>query len=67
MTVPVATSPPAFRVAVLAADPAKQDRLIALVRECGHQLMAPDASPDAILTDGAAAAASFDGLLGISR
>lgn len=57
MRVPVAASPPALRVAVLAADPAKQDRLVALVRECGHQLVTPDASPDAILTDGVAAAA----------
>ena len=56
MRVPVAASPPALRVAVLTADPAKQDPLVALVRECGHQLVPPDASPDAVLTDGAAAA-----------
>lgn len=57
MRVPVAASPPALRVAVLAADPARRSQLIALVRECGHQLVARDASPDVVLTDGAAAAA----------
>jgi DNA-binding CsgD family transcriptional regulator len=44
-----------LRVAVLAANAAAESRLVALVAQCGHQLVEPTASPDAVLTDGAAA------------
>jgi len=39
---------------VLASNAAVQDRLATLVAECGHQLVEAAASPDAVLTDGAA-------------
>jgi DNA-binding NarL/FixJ family response regulator len=41
---------------VLASDAAAQDRLATLVTQCGHQLVEAAASPDAVLTDGAAEA-----------
>ena len=43
-----------LQVAVLASSAAAQDLLVALVAQCGHQLVEMAASPDAILTDGAA-------------
>jgi DNA-binding NarL/FixJ family response regulator len=46
-----------LRVAVLASNAAAQDRLATLVAQCGHQLVEAAASPDAVLTDGAADAA----------
>jgi hypothetical protein len=39
---------------VLASDAAAQNRLAVLVAQCGHQLVEAAASPDAVLTDGAA-------------
>jgi two-component system, NarL family, nitrate/nitrite response regulator NarL len=46
--------PDRLRVAVLASSSAAHDRLAALVAQCGHQLVEAAASPDAVLTDGAA-------------
>jgi two-component system, NarL family, nitrate/nitrite response regulator NarL len=46
--------PGRLRVAVVALSAAAQDRLAELVAQCGHQLVEPAASPDAVLTDGAA-------------
>ena len=46
--------PQRLRVAVLASNAAAQDRLATIVAECGHQLVEAAASPDAVLTDGAA-------------
>ena len=43
-----------LRVAVIASNAAAQDRLTTLVAQCGHQLVDATASPDAVLTDGAA-------------
>ncbi len=49
-----AGTPDRLRVAVLASNAAAQHRLAALVAQCGHQLVDATASPDAVLTDGAA-------------
>ena len=54
MSAPAAGIPRRLRVAVLASDAAAQDRLAALVAQCGHQVVEAAASPDAVLTDGAA-------------
>jgi DNA-binding CsgD family transcriptional regulator len=54
MSAPPAGVPDRLRVAVLASDAAARDRLAALVAQCGHQLVEAAASPDAVLTDGAA-------------
>ncbi len=54
MSAPAAGVPDRLRVAVVASDAAAQDRLAALVAQCGHQLVEASASPDAVLTDGAA-------------
>jgi two-component system, NarL family, nitrate/nitrite response regulator NarL len=54
MSAPAAGIPQRLRVAVLASDAAAQDRLATLVAQCGHQLVEATASPDAVLTDGAA-------------
>ena len=56
MSAPAGRIPQRLRVAVLASNPAAQDRLASLVAQCGHQLVEAAASPDAVLTDGAAAA-----------
>jgi two-component system, NarL family, nitrate/nitrite response regulator NarL len=55
MSASAAGIPRRLRVAVLASDAVAQDRLAALVAQCGHQLVEAAASPDAFLTDGAAA------------
>jgi DNA-binding CsgD family transcriptional regulator len=54
MSAPAAGIPHRLRVAVLASNAAAQDRLATLVAQCGHQLVEAAASPDAVLTDGAA-------------
>lgn len=54
MSDPRAAIPCHLRVAVLASDKTVQNRLVMLVRQCGHQLVDIAASPDAVLTDGAA-------------
>jgi DNA-binding CsgD family transcriptional regulator len=54
MSAPAAAIPQRLRVAVLASDAAAQDRLATLAAQCGHQLVEATASPDAVLTDGAA-------------
>jgi DNA-binding CsgD family transcriptional regulator len=54
MSAPAAGVPDGLRVAVLASNAAARDRLAALVVQCGHQLVEAAASPDAVLTDGAA-------------
>jgi DNA-binding CsgD family transcriptional regulator len=54
MSARAAGVPDRLRVAVLASNPAVQDRLASLVAQCGHQLVEAAASPDAVLTDGAA-------------
>jgi DNA-binding CsgD family transcriptional regulator len=54
MSAAAAGIPQHLRVAVLASNGAAQDRLATLVAECGHQLVEAAASPDAVLTDGAA-------------
>ena len=54
MSAPAAGIPQRLRVAVLASNAAAQDRLTALVAQSGHQLVEAAASPDAVLTDGAA-------------
>ncbi len=54
MSAPAAGVPDRLRVAVLASNAAAQDRLAMLVTQCGHQLVEAAASPDAVLTDGAA-------------
>jgi two-component system nitrate/nitrite response regulator NarL len=56
MSAPAAAVSDRLRVAVLASNPAAQDRLATLVAQCGHQLVEATASPDAVLTDGTAAA-----------
>jgi DNA-binding CsgD family transcriptional regulator len=56
MSAPAGRIPQRLRVAVLASNPAAQDRLASLVAQCGHQLVEVAASPDAVLTDGAGAA-----------
>jgi two-component system nitrate/nitrite response regulator NarL len=48
--------PTVLRIAVLASTAAEQNRLAVLVGQCGHRLVELSASPDAILTDGTAAA-----------
>src|SRR5580693_2602967 len=54
MSAPAAAVSDRLRVAVLASNAAAQDRLATLVAQCGHQLVEATASPDAVLTDGAA-------------
>jgi DNA-binding CsgD family transcriptional regulator len=54
MSAPPVGVPDRLRVAVLASTAAAQDRLAGLVAESGHQLVEATASPDAVLTDGAA-------------
>ena len=54
MSAPAGRVPDRLRVAVLASSAAAQDRLATLVARCGHQLVEAAASPDAVLTDGAA-------------
>jgi DNA-binding CsgD family transcriptional regulator len=54
MSAPAAEILQRLRVAVLASNAAAQDRLAWLVTQCGHQLVEAAASPDAVLTDGAA-------------
>ena len=54
MSAPAAGVPDRLRVAVLTSDAAAYDRLAAVVAQCGHQLVEAAASPDAVLTDGAA-------------
>jgi two-component system nitrate/nitrite response regulator NarL len=56
MSGPAAGVPDRLRVAVLASSQAAQDRLASLVAQCGHRLVEAAASPDAVLTDGAAGA-----------
>ncbi len=46
-----------LRIAVGASDGAEECRLAALVAQLGHELVPPDALPDAWLTDGSADAA----------
>ncbi len=53
MSAPAAGVPDRLRVAVLASNQAAKDRLASLVVQCGHRLVEPAASPDAVLTDGA--------------
>lgn len=43
-----------LRIAVAASDAAGERRFAALVTQLGHELVGPDGSPDAWLTDGAA-------------
>ncbi len=54
MSAPAAGIACRLRIAVVASNAAAQDRLTALVAQCGHQLVEAAASPDAVLTDGAA-------------
>jgi DNA-binding CsgD family transcriptional regulator len=54
MSAPAGRVADRLRVAVLASSAAAQDRLATLVVRCGHQLVEAAASPDAVLTDGAA-------------
>jgi DNA-binding CsgD family transcriptional regulator len=54
MSAPAAGVPDRLRIAVLASNAGTHDRLAALVAQCGHRLVEAAASPDAILTDGAA-------------
>ncbi len=54
MSAPTTGVPDRLRVAVLASNAAAHDRLATLVAQCGHQLVEVAASPDAVLTDGAA-------------
>jgi two-component system, NarL family, nitrate/nitrite response regulator NarL len=54
MSAPAAGLPDRLRVAVVASNAAAEDRLVTLVAQCGHQLVEATASPDAVLTDGAA-------------
>lgn len=54
MSAPAAGVPDRLRVAVLASNQAAQDRLASLVAQSGHWLVEAAASPDAVLTDGAA-------------
>jgi DNA-binding CsgD family transcriptional regulator len=54
MSAPPPGIPQRLRVAVLASNPAAQDRLATLVAQCGHQLVEATTSPDAVLIDGAA-------------
>jgi DNA-binding NarL/FixJ family response regulator len=54
MSARAAAIPDRLRVAVLASDAAAQDRLATFVAQCGHELVEAAASPNAILTDGAA-------------
>jgi two-component system nitrate/nitrite response regulator NarL len=54
MSAPAAGVPYRLRVAVLASNAAAQDRLATLIAQCGHELVEAAASPDAVLTDGAA-------------
>ena len=56
MSAPAAGIPQHLRVAVLASNAAARDRLATLVAQCGHQVVETTASPDAVLTDGAAEA-----------
>lgn len=56
MSAPAAGIPQHLRVAVLASNAAARDRLATLVAQCGHQVVKTTASPDAVLTDGAAEA-----------
>lgn len=56
MSAPAAGIPQRLRVAVLASNAAARDRLATLVAQCGHQVVEATASPDAVLTDGAAEA-----------
>ena len=56
MSAPAVSISGVLRVAVLASSPAEQGRLAALVGQCGHRIVGPGASPDAVLTDGTAAA-----------
>jgi DNA-binding CsgD family transcriptional regulator len=46
-----------LRVAVAASGATAESRLAALVAQCGHELVSSAASPDAVLTDGAASVA----------
>jgi DNA-binding NarL/FixJ family response regulator len=55
MSAPAAGIPGRLRVAVVSSNGAAHDRLASLVAQCGHQLVEAAASPDAVLTDGAAA------------
>jgi DNA-binding CsgD family transcriptional regulator len=43
-----------LRVAVAASDAVVETRLAELVTQCGHEIVEASASPDAVLTDGAA-------------
>jgi DNA-binding NarL/FixJ family response regulator len=54
MSAPAAGIPQHLRIAVLASNAAAHDRLATLVAQCGHRLVEAAASPDAVLTDGAA-------------
>jgi two-component system, NarL family, nitrate/nitrite response regulator NarL len=49
-----AAVPHRLRVAVAASDAASRSWLAGLVAQCGHELVAAAASPDAMLTEGAA-------------
>jgi DNA-binding NarL/FixJ family response regulator len=55
MSASAAGMPGRLRVAVVSSNGAAHDRLASLVAQCGHQLVEAAASPDAVLTDGAAA------------
>jgi DNA-binding NarL/FixJ family response regulator len=55
MSTSAAGMPGQLRVAVVSSNGAAHDRLASLVAQCGHQLVEAAASPDAVLTDGAAA------------
>jgi DNA-binding CsgD family transcriptional regulator len=54
MSAPAAGIPQHLRIAVLASNAAAHDWLATLVAQCGHRLVEAAASPDAVLTDGAA-------------
>jgi DNA-binding CsgD family transcriptional regulator len=54
MSAPAAGVPDRLRVAVRTSNAAAHHRLATLVAQCGHQLVEAAASPDAVLTDGAA-------------
>jgi DNA-binding NarL/FixJ family response regulator len=58
MSDPAVVVPHRLRVAVAASDARAERRLTELVARCGHELVEPAASPDAVLTDGAAYTAS---------
>jgi DNA-binding CsgD family transcriptional regulator len=65
MNAAAAFTPGRLRVAVVASGAAAESRFIALLHDCGHELVEAEASPDVILTDGAADALSIAAAVGV--